>query len=125
LIGRIREAPEHTRSGLLTEENVMAEKASTVVPFVIRAERSGVAQKIVAAGSAGHPFRADQGVDGNANFGKVTVSAQVETSADEAQFARLVSETERRCPVTQLFRRSGLAFENHWTRIALPVARAS
>jgi putative redox protein len=53
------------------------------------------------------------------------VQASVETDASEEQFARLVSETERRCPVTQLFKRSGLVFENRWTRAALALAQAS
>ena len=59
------------------------------------------------------------GADGNANFDKVSVRATVETDATEEQFARLVSETERRCPVTQLFQRSGLEFDNQWQRLPL------
>jgi putative redox protein len=62
------------------------------------------------------------GADGNANFDHVEVRATVETDASEEQFATLVAETARRCPVTQLFVRSGLGFANHWTRAALPVA---
>ena len=46
--------------------------------------------------------------------------ASVETDATAEQFARLVSETERRCPVTQRFTRGGLAFVNDWTRGPLP-----
>ena len=60
------------------------------------------------------------GAEGNANFHKVEVRATVETDAGEEQFATLVSETERRCPVTQLFQRSGLEFVNTWTRAELP-----
>jgi uncharacterized OsmC-like protein len=60
------------------------------------------------------------GAEGNANFHRVEVRATVETDASEEQFARLVSETERRCPVTQLFQRSGLEFVNNWTRAPLP-----
>jgi putative redox protein len=60
------------------------------------------------------------GADGNANFDRVTVRATVETDATEEQFARLVSETERRCPVTQLFQRSGLDYENTWQARPLP-----
>lgn len=59
------------------------------------------------------------GADGNANFDKVEVRATVETDATPEQFDTLVSETERRCPVTQLFRRSGLEFVNRWTRAEL------
>ncbi len=64
------------------------------------------------------------GADGNANFEKVSVRATIETDADEAAFERLVSETERRCPVTQLFKRSGLDFDNVWNSAALPVLQA-
>jgi uncharacterized OsmC-like protein len=60
------------------------------------------------------------GAEGNANFDRVTVRATIETDADDQQFARLVSETERRCPVTQLFQRSGLEYENDWQRLPLP-----
>jgi putative redox protein len=62
------------------------------------------------------------GAEGNANFDRVTVRATVETDATPEQFATLVRETERRCPVTQLFKRSGLAFENEWTQRRLPSA---
>ncbi|MEJ2861546.1 OsmC family protein [Actinomycetospora flava] len=62
------------------------------------------------------------GAEGNANFDKVAVRATVETDASEEQFATLISETERRCPVTQLFQRSGLEFVNDWTRAELPAA---
>jgi putative redox protein len=56
------------------------------------------------------------GADGNANFDKVEVRATVETDATPEQFDTLVAETARRCPVTQLFQRSGLEFVNTWTR---------
>lgn len=62
------------------------------------------------------------GAEGNANFDRVEVRATVETDADEEQFARLVSETERRCPVSQLFLRSGLEYSNDWTRAPLGAA---
>lgn len=62
------------------------------------------------------------GAEGNANFDRVEVRATVETDATPEQFERLVSETERRCPVTQLFRRSGLEFVNDWSRAELPAA---
>jgi putative redox protein len=61
------------------------------------------------------------GAEGNANFDRVEVRATVETDATEEQFATLISETARRCPVTQLFARSGLEFVNEWTRAELPV----
>lgn len=59
------------------------------------------------------------GAEGNANFDAVRVAATIETDADEAQFERLRTETERRCPVTQLFVRSGLEFTATWTRAPL------
>jgi uncharacterized OsmC-like protein len=62
------------------------------------------------------------GAEGNANFDSVTVRATVETDAGDEQFARLVSETERRCPVTQLFQRSGLEYKNDWQRLPLPTS---
>jgi uncharacterized OsmC-like protein len=62
------------------------------------------------------------GAEGNANFDRVEVRVTVETDASEKQFAKLVAETERRCPVSQLFVRSGLEFTNDWTRAPLGVA---
>lgn len=59
------------------------------------------------------------GADGNANFDAVAVAVSVETDATEEQFATLTSETERRCPVTQMFKRSGLAYTSDWTRVPL------
>lgn len=56
------------------------------------------------------------GAEGDANFRAVSVVATVETDADEATFDRLVDETDRRCPVTQLYRRSGTDFRATWTR---------
>lgn len=154
-----------------------AKLKASVVPFVVHASGTGVAQRLEAEGDAGHVFETDaypafgghdkapsplfyalgsltscnqvtaalvakglgvrlgqftfditgdldtavlvNGADGNANFDKVTVRATVETDATEDQFAELVSETARRCPVTQLFIRSGLEFDNVWTRAEL------
>ena len=59
------------------------------------------------------------GAEGNANFVAVTVEVDLETDATPEQFARLRSETERRCPVTQLFQRSGLAFTSRWNALPL------
>ena len=59
------------------------------------------------------------GEQGNANFDRVEVRATVQTDATPEQFDTLVSETARRCPVTQLFERSGLELVNDWTREAL------
>ncbi|WP_380172248.1 OsmC family protein [Kineococcus sp. DHX-1] len=59
------------------------------------------------------------GAEGNANFDRVTVQVKVETDADDATFATLRDETERRCPVTQLFKRSGTEFSSDWERLPL------
>jgi putative redox protein len=59
------------------------------------------------------------GAEGNANFDKVTVRAVIETDATDEEFATLVAETERRCPVTQLFKRSGVEWDNEWTKAPL------
>jgi putative redox protein len=149
---------------------------TSVVPFVVTATGSGVAQDLVTAGK-GHQFSTDaypafggedaapsplfyalgaltscnqvtaslvardlgialgefrfevqgdldtavlvKGAEGNANFDTVTVTAVVESNATDEQFAEFVSETERRCPVSQLFVRSGLEFVNNWTQAPL------
>lgn len=151
---------------------------ASVVPFVVEAEGSGVAQTLVSQGDNKHVFHTDaypafggkdeapsplfyalggltscnqvtaalvakdlgitlgrftftirgdldtavlvKGDEGNANFDSVTVDATVETDATDEQFTRFVSEVERRCPVTQLFVRSGLEFANNWK--AAPLA---
>lgn len=59
------------------------------------------------------------GADGNANFDRVRSRVSVQTDATGEQFDRLVSETERRCPVTQLFQRSGLEYDSEWTSLPL------
>ena len=62
------------------------------------------------------------GADGDANFRAVHIAVSVETDASAEQFVRLSQETERRCPVTQLFRRSGLAYRSSWVATALPAS---
>ncbi|MDR6173981.1 putative redox protein [Nocardioides zeae] len=59
------------------------------------------------------------GADGNANFDRVTVTATIESDASPEDFARLESETDRRCPVSQLFRRSGLELATTWSQAPL------
>lgn len=153
--------------------------SSSVVPFVVHAEGTGVAQRLCVAGNPGHVFHTDaylafggantapsplfyalgaltscnqvtgslvardlgialgrwtfeiqgdldtgvlvHGAEGNANFDRVRVVAVVETDATAEQFSTFVSETARRCPVTQLFQRSGLQLENDWSRVELSV----
>jgi putative redox protein len=62
------------------------------------------------------------GAEGNANFDRVSVRATVQTNATDEQFTTLIAETERRCPVTQLFKRSGAEWDNQWTKTPLPVS---
>lgn len=54
--------------------------------------------------------------DGNANFEKITLKAEVETDADDETLQLLKEETERRCPVFQLFKQSGVKIEASWGR---------
>lgn len=55
------------------------------------------------------------GAEGVSNFTTVVLEASIETDAAPALFQRFGSEVERRCPVTQLFRRSGVAVTTVWT----------
>ncbi len=61
------------------------------------------------------------GVEGNANFDRVTVTARIESDASPEQFADFERETQRRCPVSQLFVRSGMDYDANWTQVPLPV----
>lgn len=54
------------------------------------------------------------GADGNANFGSISGKVSVQTDADAEKFAKFAQETERRCPISQLYKRSGLKFEIPW-----------
>ena len=61
-----------------------------------------------------------EGAEGNANFDAVEVRVRLETGATPERFEQLRAETQRRCPVTQLFVRSGLRFTSAWE--AAPLA---
>jgi len=65
------------------------------------------------------------GADGVSNFTRLTLDVTIETDAPAAKFAHFGSEVERRCPVTQLFRRSGVAVTTSWTARALSLATAA
>ncbi len=54
-------------------------------------------------------------LEGNPNFQTIELNAIVDTDSTEAQFEQLRQETERRCPIYQLFLRSGVAITNHWS----------
>ena len=55
------------------------------------------------------------GAEGISNFTRLSLDVTVETSASPDLFARFGSEVDRRCPVSQLFRRSGVAVTTRWT----------
>lgn len=59
-----------------------------------------------------------QGEQGNPNWESITLKARVQTDIkggnDDPKFRHFVSEIERRCPITQLFIRSGVAFTSEW-----------
>ncbi len=53
--------------------------------------------------------------EGNPNFQNVEVNVIVETDAADPVFKRFYEETERRCPLYQLFARSGAKINYHWS----------
>ncbi len=55
--------------------------------------------------------------EGNANFESVSVRAVLTTNAGDDDVQRLRAETERRCPIYQLFARSGVALTTVWTGV--------
>jgi uncharacterized OsmC-like protein len=62
------------------------------------------------------------GAEGNPNFSSITLDVAIETDADDATFERLASEVERRCPLTQLYARSGVTVINNWRNLRLAEA---
>ena len=62
------------------------------------------------------------GGEGVSGFRDVDLTVTVETNLDGAAFEDYTREVEHRCPVTQLFRRSGVAVRTHWTAQALAAA---
>jgi uncharacterized OsmC-like protein len=59
------------------------------------------------------------GADGDPNFSTLTLDVRTATDATAEDFARLAAEVERRCPLTQLFVRSGVTVTNNWTNAPL------
>lgn len=55
-----------------------------------------------------------EGKEGNGNWSGLQLKVILETNATKAQFEKFTSETERRCPITQLFKRSGVDWESSW-----------
>lgn len=58
------------------------------------------------------------GEEGNPNWEKVVLEAKVQTDiqggTEDARFRHFVREVERRCPITQLFKLSGVVYESKW-----------
>ena len=56
-----------------------------------------------------------QGAEGNPNWEEVQLKVRVQTDVKgEEGFEEFVGEVERRCPITQLFKRSGVKYESVW-----------
>ncbi|PPF53689.1 osmotically inducible protein OsmC [Clavibacter michiganensis] len=59
------------------------------------------------------------GAEGDGTFQRLTLTVDLETELDDAAFEAFVAEVARRCPLTQLFERSGVEIANVWTNRAL------
>lgn len=59
------------------------------------------------------------GAEGNSNWDSIRLNVTLGTDADQATFDRFSSETERRCPLTQLFKRSGVKWDSAWKKVDL------
>jgi uncharacterized OsmC-like protein len=57
--------------------------------------------------------------DRNGNFESVTVDAVIRTNATPEQFATLKAEVERRCPISQLYLKSGIPVVATWRAEAI------
>ena len=55
-----------------------------------------------------------KGGEGVSNFRDVDLTIAVETNLHGADFTAFAEEVEHRCPVTQLFRRSGVSVTTRW-----------
>ena len=56
----------------------------------------------------------------NANWERIALKVRVQTDAyDDAKFQHFVAECERRCPIAQLFKRSGTEWQTEWVNEAL------
>jgi putative redox protein len=60
-----------------------------------------------------------KGEQGNANWDNIELQVRVQTDGDEAKFQKFADETERRCPITQLFKRSGAGWKSQWVNESL------
>lgn len=63
------------------------------------------------------------GAEGNPNWESVTLKVKVQTDIaggnEDPKFKHFVSEVDRRCPISQLFKRSGVVFNSEWTNLPL------
>lgn len=59
------------------------------------------------------------GAEGNPNFSRVALTVELETELDDEAFDEFVAEVARRCPLTQLFVRSGVEVTSDWTNKVL------
>ncbi len=50
------------------------------------------------------------------DFQPVSMNVTVTTAASDAEIAKLQSETERRCPMSQVFARAGVPVRSRWSR---------
>jgi putative redox protein len=62
--------------------------------------------------------------DGLSNFRDVDLAVSVQTNLEPDAFARFAREVDERCPVAQLFRRSGVGVTTRWTAKQLAKAGA-
>ncbi|RMZ79650.1 hypothetical protein DV738_g3137, partial [Chaetothyriales sp. CBS 135597] len=64
-----------------------------------------------------------EGKEGNPNWDnvelKIRVQTDIEGGSDDPKFKQYVSEVERRCPMVQLFMRSGLKFKREWVNLPI------
>jgi uncharacterized OsmC-like protein len=54
--------------------------------------------------------------DGETTFQNLRVDAVITTDGTDEQVAQLARETERRCPVSQLFALAGVSITSTWTK---------
>jgi len=59
-----------------------------------------------------------KGEQGNPNWESISIEARVQTNieggSESPDFQHFVAEVERRCPITQLFKLSGVPFSSKW-----------
>lgn len=53
---------------------------------------------------------------GETTFQNLRIDARIKTDGSDEQIATLAEETERRCPVSQLFAQAGVSITSNWTK---------